>query len=218
MKKLIFIILLMVASFSSSNAQVVELVTLITNKVIKAIDLKIQEMQNAVIALQNAQRQAENLLSKQQLSEIALWNQKQKELFRDYYTSLTQAKPALAISLRVQRMVDRQKEIVALYKHASIVIKNDKQLGQNERQDFLQSGFAVLNNSYDAIRKLNEVLQPSTITSTDAGRLQLIGVCENQIDMQYGRMKMLFDGCRLLSENRVKIAEETIRVQQLYGL
>src|SRR5471030_2764963 len=54
-------------------------------KVIKAIDLEVQRMQNQTIWLQNAQKALENQLSKLKLTEISNWSQKQKDLFSSYY-------------------------------------------------------------------------------------------------------------------------------------
>jgi hypothetical protein len=44
-----------------------EIIGLVTNKIIKAIDLKVQAMQNATINLQIAQKELENELSKKAL-------------------------------------------------------------------------------------------------------------------------------------------------------
>jgi ABC-type enterochelin transport system permease subunit len=48
-------------------------------KAIKAMDLKIQKLQNKTIWLQNAQKEIENTLSKVKLDEISDWAKKQKE-------------------------------------------------------------------------------------------------------------------------------------------
>lgn len=60
--------------------------------VIKAIDLRIQRLQNKTIWLQNAQKQLENVLSKVKLDEISNWTQKQKELYKEYYDELAKVK------------------------------------------------------------------------------------------------------------------------------
>ena len=54
-------------------------------KVIKAVDLMIQRLQNKTIWLQNAQKVIENQLSKLKLTEISDWVNKQKELYKDYF-------------------------------------------------------------------------------------------------------------------------------------
>ena len=61
MKKYLFILLLSFAVPKISNAQILELVKIITTKIIKAIDLKVQQLQNQAIALQIAQKAVEIL-------------------------------------------------------------------------------------------------------------------------------------------------------------
>ena len=53
-------------------------------KVIKAVDLEVQRLQNKTIWLQNAQKVVENSMSELHLNEIRDWVQKQKVLFRFY--------------------------------------------------------------------------------------------------------------------------------------
>ena len=53
-------------------------------KAIKAMDLKIQKLQNKTIWLQNAQKEIENMLSKVKLDAISDWAKKQKELYQKY--------------------------------------------------------------------------------------------------------------------------------------
>jgi len=89
MKKLIVIILLLVATNSQAQYQIV---TMVIKKVIKAIDLKVQRMQNNTIWLQNAQKTIENELSKFRLNEISNWSEKQRSLYEDYYQELWKVK------------------------------------------------------------------------------------------------------------------------------
>jgi hypothetical protein len=63
--------------------------------IIKAIDLKVQQLQNETLVLQNLQKQIENKLHAMKLAEISEWSQKQKFLFKEYYAELGQVRPAL---------------------------------------------------------------------------------------------------------------------------
>src|SRR5690242_2473595 len=65
-------------------------------KVIKAVDLKIQRLQNETIWLQNAQKVMENTLSKLRLQEIAEWSEKQRVLYADYFDELYKVKNFIA--------------------------------------------------------------------------------------------------------------------------
>ena len=68
-------------------------------KVIKAVDLKIQRLQNKTVWLQNAQKVLENEMSKLNLTEIGDWANRQKELYANYFDELwnipVQAAPVL---------------------------------------------------------------------------------------------------------------------------
>src|SRR6476620_11144768 len=100
MKKFMFlmpasmIVLMVSMPTNQANAQVavLEVIKAGVKKVIKAVDLKIQRMQNETIWLQNAQKVMENQLSKLKLNEIAKWSEKQKELYSKYYTDLWKVK------------------------------------------------------------------------------------------------------------------------------
>ena len=76
------LIVCMAFSSSRSYAQegVVEAIKAAIVKVIKAIDLKIQRLQNETIRLQNAQKAIENALTKTKLTEISDWVEKQRDL------------------------------------------------------------------------------------------------------------------------------------------
>mgnify|MGYP004106733677 CR=1 FL=1 len=60
---------------------ILEIIKAGIKKVIKAVDLKIQRLQNKTIWLQNAQKTLENTLSKLKLDEISEWTEKQKEQY-----------------------------------------------------------------------------------------------------------------------------------------
>ena len=68
-----------------AQTAIAEIIKAGIKKVIKAVDLKIQRLQNKTIWLQNAQKTLENALSKLKLDEIANWTEKQKEQYRKYY-------------------------------------------------------------------------------------------------------------------------------------
>ena len=64
-------------------------------KVIKAVDLQIQRLQNKTIWLQNAQKTLENKMAKLKLEEISDWVEKQRKLYDDYFQELWKVKSAL---------------------------------------------------------------------------------------------------------------------------
>ncbi|MBV5349464.1 conjugal transfer protein TraI, partial [bacterium] len=84
---------------SQSNATPIAILEIIKAgiiKVIKAVDLQIQRLQNETIWLQNAQKVLENTLSKLKLDEISDWTERQKTLYKDYFDELEKVKSIIS--------------------------------------------------------------------------------------------------------------------------
>jgi hypothetical protein len=102
MKKILIIIGIVlsisIAPVQHTNAQIpiLEIIKAAVKKVIKAVDLKIQRLQNKTIWLQNAQKTLENKMSKLKLTEISDWSKKQKELYAKYFDELWKVKNAIS--------------------------------------------------------------------------------------------------------------------------
>ena len=79
---MIVFLVLCIPQSGHAQAEIIELVKNATIKVIRAIDLKIQRLQNKTIWLQNAQQTIENVLSKAKLTGIGDWVDKQKDIVR----------------------------------------------------------------------------------------------------------------------------------------
>src|SRR6187431_2092011 len=87
----------MVLPIQKINAQipVAEIIKTAVIKVIKAVDLQIQRLQNETIWLQNAQKTLENAMSKLKLNEIRDWSERQRKQYDDYFQELWKVKIAL---------------------------------------------------------------------------------------------------------------------------
>src|SRR6478752_7099247 len=114
------IILLFSVAPMQTQAQIpiLEIIKAAVKKVIKAVDLKIQRLQNKTIWLQNAQKTLENTMSKLKLEEITGWVEKQRELFSEYYDELKKVKDIITKYQRVKDITRKQIELVAVYKRA----------------------------------------------------------------------------------------------------
>src|SRR5690349_480891 len=108
MKKLLTVLMLSVcltlAPTKQSSAFVWVVVKAALIKVIKAMDLAVQRLQNKTIWLQNAQKTLENTMSKMKLDEISDWVEKQRVLYRDYYEELQKVKAVIAYYNRVKSL------------------------------------------------------------------------------------------------------------------
>src|SRR6187549_1993855 len=81
---------------SYGQIPVLEIIKEGITKVIVAVDLKIQRLQNEVIWLQNAQKVLENKFTELKLSEISDWVEKQRAQYASYFDELWQIKQSLA--------------------------------------------------------------------------------------------------------------------------
>ena len=78
-----------IPSVSKAQMPIAEIIKEGIKKVIKAVDLQIQRLQNKTIWLQNAQKAIENEMSKLKLDDISDWVEKQRKLYADYFDELS---------------------------------------------------------------------------------------------------------------------------------
>jgi hypothetical protein len=89
MKKLLaitgLVLCFLILPIQKTRAQIpiAEIIKAAVTKVIKAVDLKVQRLQNKTIWLQNAQKTLENKMSQLKLTEIKDWVEKQRKLYDD---------------------------------------------------------------------------------------------------------------------------------------
>ncbi len=149
MKKKKLLVVMLVLS-CSVRAQSIDPVSLIIAKVIKAIDLKVQKLQNETIWLQQAQSLAENELSKLKLSEIRGWQQQLNDLYAGYFAELKLVKSSVTGLSQVRRILEMQKQVLVEYgrmaKDARVKGEYDALL--NTSTDVLQTLYAVMGSQY----------------------------------------------------------------------
>jgi hypothetical protein len=150
MKKILIIILVL---FSSTMAQaqdpITEIIKAAVKKVIVAVDLKVQRLQNETIRLQNAQKVVENIMSKTGLENIAGWMEKQKQLYQDYYDELKKIRNAVATYHKIKDILAKQVSIVNTYKYAIANAKKDPQLTSVEIVRATKAYGGILQQSVD---------------------------------------------------------------------
>jgi len=110
---------------ATAQLAIAEVIKAGIKKVIKAIDLQIQRMQNRTIWLQNAQKVLENQLSKLKLDEIADWTERQRDLYGKYYDELWRIKSAISYYQRVKDLTETQVAIVEEYRRAWELFQHD---------------------------------------------------------------------------------------------
>jgi hypothetical protein len=187
-------------------------------KVIKAVDLMVQRLQNKTIWLQNAQKVLENKLNELKLTEIAEWTEKHRKLYKEYYDELWKVKNAIASYQRVKQILERQKELVAEYKRVWEIIRSDDHFTKNEL-DYMYLVYSGIMKA--SVRNLNQILVVINSFKTqmsDGKRLEIINRCGEAIEQNYFDLKEFNNQNIQLSIGRAKDAHEVETVRQLYGL
>lgn len=214
------IVLMISLPLEHVNAQVavLEVIKAGVKKVIKAVDLKIQRMQNETIWLQNAQKVMENQLSKIKLTEIKDWTEKQKELYSKYYSELWKVKAAITYYNRIKEITTKQVFLVEEYKKAWNLAKQDKNFKPQELDYMYNVYSGILKESAKNLDEILLVVNSFRTQMSDSKRLEIINSAADRIDENYSDLKQFNNQNILMSVQRSKNQQQIQDVQKLYDL
>lgn len=203
---------------STAVFPILEIVKAAVKAVIKAIDLRIQRLQNKTIWLQNAQKKIENVLSKLKLDEISKWSQKQKDLYKNYYEELMKVKAIITYYQRIKDIVKKQTKLVEEYERAWNLFQQDRHFSASEL-DYMQTVYSgILEESVKNIDQIFLVLDSFSTQMSDLKRLEIINAAANQIDTNYDDLKLFNKQNILLSLQRAKTIQDINSVKEFYGI
>lgn len=197
---------------------ILEIVKAVTKKVIKAIDLRIQKLQNKTLWLQNAQKQVENVLSKLKLDEISDWTQKQKDLYKGYYEELAKVKSIITYYQRIKEITKKQTQLVQEYERAWNLFKQDTHFKDSEIQYMERVYTGILEEIVKNIDQIFLILDSFATQMSDLKRLEIINKAADQIDENYDDLTMFNQQNILLSLQRAKTEADVKQVKQFYGI
>lgn len=197
---------------------ILEIVKAVTKKVIKAIDLGIQRMQNKTIWLQNAQKQIENTLSKLKLDEISDWTKKQRDLYKDYYDELQKVKSIITYYQRIKEISEKQTRLIAEYEKAWNLFKRDDHFKISELEYMEKVYDGILGESMKNIDQIFLIIESFTTQMSDLKRLEIINTAADQIDSNYNDLRLFNQQNVLLSLQRAKTDADVNKVKQFYGI
>lgn len=222
MKKILIILILCccltVAPTQQSHAIVWVVVQAAIKKVIKAMDLAIQRLQNKTIWLQNAQKTLENTMSKIKLDEISGWVEKQRTLYKDYYEELQKVKSIIAGYQRIKAVSKKQLQLVQEYKRAYNLFKQDKHFTLREIEYMGKVYEGIMDASIKNIDQIFLVVNSFSTQMTDAKRLEIINAAAGKIDQNYTDLVQFNTQNKLLSLHRAKDKQEVEVLRDLYGI
>lgn len=197
---------------------ILEIVKAVTKKVIKAIDLGIQRLQNKTIWLQNAQKQLENILSKLKLEEISNWTARQRDLYKNYYEELKKVKSIIVYYQRIKEITNKQTRLIEEYERAWNLFKQDSNFNAYEI-DYMEKVYSgILEDSMKNIDQIFMILESFTTQMTDLKRLEIINAAADQIDTNYRDLILFNKQNILLSLQRAKTVHDVNKVKQFYGI
>ena len=205
MKKWMLVIVLMIRG-ASLRAQSIDPVSLVIAKVIKAIDLQVQKLQNQTIWLQQAQQVAEHELSKVKLDEIADWQTKQKELYADYFEELNRVKTVIKSLPQVKQILNMQSQIVTEYNRFA------KDKTQQASIDEL------LGLSRDIVQSLEQVTSGGVLSMKDADRAMFLYTLRDGMSECLDSMKGLNKQQVRLTASRVGVQADKKLLKTLNGI
>ena len=187
-------------------------------KVIKAIDLKIQRLQNQTIWLQNAQKVVENELSKLKLTEIGDWAKKQKDLYGSYFDELWKVKNTITTFHSVKDIIAVQLQIVHEYSKAINLSRQDKDFTADELA-YMQKVYAgILEESLKNISQVQVVITAFATQMTDAKRLEVIHDAADNMERNLDDLRQFNQQNIRASLQRAKEKKDIDVIKQLYGL
>lgn len=187
-------------------------------KVIVAVDLQIQRLQNETIWLQNAQKTLENEMSKLKMAEISEWVEKHRKLYDDYFKELWEVKNALANYQRIADIIKRQAQIVKEYKAAWALFRQDKNFTKEELDHIYNIYSGMIEESVKNIDQLFLVANAFVTQMSDAKRLEIINTVSDNLEQQYTDLRDFNNQNKVLSLQRAAERGEIEYVKRLYGL
>ncbi|CAC9974422.1 hypothetical protein FLAPXU55_02119 [Flavobacterium panici] len=197
---------------------ILEIVKAVTKKVIKAIDLRIQKLQNKTIWLQNAQKKVENVLSKLKLDEISDWTKKQKELYKGYYEELAKVKSLITYYQRIKEITKKQTSLVQEYERAWNLFKQDSNFKEIEIEYMERVYSGILEESVKSIDQIFLILDSFSTQMSDLKRLEIINKAADEIDSNFDDLNLFNQQNIMLSLQRAKTQADVNQVKQFYGI
>jgi hypothetical protein len=203
-----------------ANAQFVvgEVLSQTVGRVIRAIDLEVQRMQNQTIWLQNAQKALENQLSKLKLAEISGWSEKQQELYGNYYNELWQVKAVISDYQRIKHITEKQAGLVAAYRHAWGLLSADRHFTPDELRYMEKVYSGILQQSVTNLDEVLVVISAFKTQMDDAKRLELLHQASERIDRNCADLKRFNSQNQVLSLQRSKSLDELETLKRYYGI
>lgn len=220
MKKIFVILFLATCVTCPAPAQLpaVSVITTLVKKVINAIDLEVENLQDQTMVLQNAQKALENTMSGYQLTGIGSWVSQMKDLYSNYYTELSQVKQIIADYDKVKTIISQQERIVAEYQSSYALFKQDKNFSSSEISYMYTVYSGILNESLKDVEQVLLVVNAFVTQMSDGARMNIINGASVSMQQHYNDLKQFSNQNIQLSLQRGAENNDLGTVKKLYGL
>ncbi|WP_345949196.1 conjugal transfer protein TraI [Mucilaginibacter sp. PAMB04274] len=203
---------------ADAQLAIAEVIKAAITKVIKAVDLQVQRMQNKTIWLQNAQKALENQLSKLKLEEISGWSAKQKELYGQYYDELWKVRSLIAYYERIRHITEKQAALIGEYHQAWGLLRQDRHFSAAELSAMQKVYNGILQESVKNLDEILVIVSAFKTQMTDARRIELINKAADRIDTNCNDLRQYNNQNYILSLQRAQSEHEILTLKKYYGL
>jgi len=203
---------------ASAQIPIVSIISSAVKKVIVAIDLKVQQLQNKTLQLQDAEKQLENKMALSNLNDISGWLDKERQLYAGYYKELQNVKAVIAGYQMVKNVVNQQAQLVREYKQAYTLFRQDPNFSAAELDYMSKVYNGIL---HESVGNLNEVLLAISNLSTqmsDGERLGLIHKAAAKLQVNLDDLRQFNTNAAQLSLSRTNNQKGREELKKLYGL
>jgi hypothetical protein len=212
----LLILLLLCIPKAEAAIPIAEIIRQGVKRVIVAVDLKIQRLQNETIWLQQAQQELENILSKVKLEEIASWSDKQKELYADYYEGFWKVKQTISNFQRVREIVETQKSLMSAYQNTWNLLVREGNFSLAELSLIENRFSGILQESLRNLADLGEILKEMTLQLSDGERLEIIHGLDAKVQKNYQDLLRLSMQLESLNQQRKSQKTDQQQLQNLF--
>ncbi len=196
----------------------VGIVGTIVNKIITAMDLKVQQEQLSTMELQEDQKLLENNLSATSMADISYWVGQEEDLYATYYQDLYQVKQVLSTYSRIKTLMQTEGQLLQTYQQSVALFSKDPHFSASELQQ-IDAGYQVLlEQSARNLDQLYLLINPFQTQMSDGRRLMLIDQTESQAETNLQHLRAYTWAEVQESLSRARNVNDAASIRQLYGL
>jgi hypothetical protein len=197
-------VLILFAMPNGANAQlaIAQVIKAGVKKVIKAVDLKVQRLQNKTIWLH----------------EISEWTERQRLLYAGYYQELQQVKMVISTYQRIGELAKLQGDMLTEYQWAIGKFKRDQHFTADELNYIEEVFDGILDHSLKNIDQIFVVVNSFKTQMSDAARLALIDAAAEKMEMNYHDLRQFSRQFIALSIQRAKSDQELRTLKLMYEI